>query len=216
MKTSVFNLDLVMQYQADAAKLSSFADDPKNPMRPLIAAIGMLGEAVELAELFADVYKAGVENNFATLFVPTGKVSKELGDCWWYAAEAHSAYDLCLHEAMPHDILNPWVDEVMAHLYEEDSPRAKAELYLYASTRLAADAKNFSEKIKKIASHGHPLSFEDLGELLDKFASGLVAFGQFFDMRPESVMTANMDKLRARFGEKFSAEKSINRRPGDD
>lgn len=76
---------------------------------------------------------------------------------------------------------------------------------------LAGEAGEVADLIKKWHSQGHELNEqkikEELGDLFWYQAKACKIFGWTF----EEIMQENIDKLKKRYGEKFSAEKSINR-----
>lgn len=93
-----------------------------------------------------------------------------------------------------------------------------AAMALNGGTGLCSEAGEVNEIIKKWLFHGHPMDEptlihlqKELGDLAWYFA--LVCFA--FDMAPAGVLAANIAKLKARYPQGFSTERSINRAPGD-
>ena len=82
---------------------------------------------------------------------------------------------------------------------------------LHASMGLVTEAGEFQDMLKKHVFYGKPLDEvnlkEEIGDVLWYCAIALEALGTDF----ESVMQTNIDKLKARYPEKFTEEKAENR-----
>lgn len=81
----------------------------------------------------------------------------------------------------------------------------------HAITGLAAESGELAEHLKHVRFHGHPLQVDELiKELGDQFwylaeaATGL-------NVKISAVLQRNIDKLRARYPDGFSTERSLNR-----
>ena len=81
----------------------------------------------------------------------------------------------------------------------------------YTALGLTGEAGETAEIIKKAFFHGHPLDREairnELGDVLWYLA--VMAKGLGFSL--EQIARENVDKLRARYPEGFSEERSVNR-----
>lgn len=107
--------------------------------------------------------------------------------------------------------------------YQRDAMRTLAvhnyrDMALNAATGIASEAGEINEIYKKRFFHNHPESEEnqihlkkELGDLMWYVA--LVCYCEGFDM--EDVLKTNIDKLKARYPDGFSTEKSMNRKEGD-
>lgn len=82
---------------------------------------------------------------------------------------------------------------------------------LHASMGLVTEAGEFQDALKKHIFYGKPLDTtnlkEEIGDILWYCAIALEALGTDF----ESVMQTNIDKLKARYPEKFTENSAINR-----
>ena len=82
---------------------------------------------------------------------------------------------------------------------------------IVAALGLAGEGGEFANKIKKMIAHGHPISddelAEELGDVLWYVAEAASACG----LTLNDIARMNVDKLRARYPEGFSEERSINR-----
>ncbi len=82
---------------------------------------------------------------------------------------------------------------------------------IIAALGLAGEAGEFANMIKKLTAHGHPITkealAEELGDVLWYLAEAATASG----LTLNKVAQMNVDKLRARYPEGFSQERSINR-----
>lgn len=89
---------------------------------------------------------------------------------------------------------------------------------LNAATGIASEAGEVNEIVKKRFFHHHPDDAEarvhmakELGDLLWYWNLMCHAYG----LDPASVAETNIEKLKKRYPEGFSTERSINRAPGD-
>lgn len=96
-------------------------------------------------------------------------------------------------------------------LRTEAPGREQAERLLNAALGLAGEAGEFSDAIKKWHFHAHPLDEtalrKELGDVLWYVALACDALG----LPMGDVMAANIEKLRRRYPEGFSPERSLNR-----
>lgn len=80
-----------------------------------------------------------------------------------------------------------------------------------AALGLAGESGEFADSIKKCQFHGHALDVahiaNELGDILWYVAQACDAL----DLHMSDVMQANIEKLRRRYPDGFSAERSINR-----
>lgn len=94
----------------------------------------------------------------------------------------------------------------------------RAAMHWNAASGIASEAGEINEIYKKVYFHGHPLNDETLLHL--KKETGdlmwyvmLNCFANGWD--PAEVLQVNIEKLKARYPEGFSTERSMNRAPGD-
>lgn len=96
-------------------------------------------------------------------------------------------------------------------LRTEAPDRDRAERLLNATLGLCGEAGEFGDALKKWRFHQHELDEvelkKELGDVLWYVALACDALG----LRMGDVMEANIAKLRRRYPEGFSAERSINR-----
>lgn len=94
----------------------------------------------------------------------------------------------------------------LTHSYND-----KALDLLHASMGLVTEAGEFQDMIKKHIFYGKERDDvnlkEEIGDILWYCAIALEALGADF----ESVMKTNIDKLKARYPEKFTEEAAVNR-----
>lgn len=96
-------------------------------------------------------------------------------------------------------------------------PALRAEDGLVLSALgLTGEAGEYAEIVKKVAYHGHPLDADkaakELGDVLWYLARAAQAIG----IPLSEIAARNIQKLRARYPEGFSSERSINRAEGDE
>jgi len=94
--------------------------------------------------------------------------------------------------------------------YNSDWGKKELDL-LHASMGLVTEAGEFQDALKKHVFYGKPLDKvnlkEEIGDLLWYCAIALEALDTDF----QAVMQTNIDKLKARYPEKFTEEKAENR-----
>ena len=122
---------------------------------------------------------------------------KELGDLAWYACE------LCT-------LLGWRVEEDVMDVF----PYRVSGGWGHRVSMLLVDVHYVGEYIKKVIGHGH---IENDAYVKERLA---VVLHQMYSLchwewTVEEVLQANIDKLRARYGEAWSSERSINRVPED-
>ncbi len=81
-----------------------------------------------------------------------------------------------------------------------------------AALGLAGEAGEFANMVKKLTAHGHEISPEtladELGDVMWYVAEAATAIG----INLGEIAQGNVDKLRNRYPEGFSEERSINRK----
>lgn len=113
---------------------------------------------------------------------------------------------------------NPDVGIIASRLHDTSSVGSKIDVenkkrvdLLHASMGLVTEAGEFQDMLKKHVFYGRELDEvnlkEEIGDVLWYCAIALNALESDF----ESVMQTNIDKLKARFPEKFTEEKANNR-----
>jgi len=82
---------------------------------------------------------------------------------------------------------------------------------MIAALGMAGEAGEFANKVKQRIAHGHPIPNEDLadelGDVLWYLAEAATALG--IDLG--QIGADNLDKLKKRYPEGFSEERSVNR-----
>lgn len=94
---------------------------------------------------------------------------------------------------------------------EVNGPTSRMLDLIHASMGLVTEAGEFQDMLKKHLYYGRELDEvnlkEEIGDVLWYCAIALEALGTDF----ESVMQTNIDKLKARYPEKFTEEAATNR-----
>jgi NTP pyrophosphatase (non-canonical NTP hydrolase) len=98
------------------------------------------------------------------------------------------------------------IDSVIARLSQRDTIRL-----LHASFGISSESGEVADAAKRFVFYGKPLDrinmIEEAGDLLWYINVLLNAVGSNFD----ETMDRNIAKLKARYGEKFTEEKALNR-----
>ena len=82
---------------------------------------------------------------------------------------------------------------------------------IIAALGLAGEAGEFANIIKKMTAHGHPISPEELADELGDVLWYLAEAATACRLSLNHIAAANIEKLRKRYPEGFSHERSINR-----
>lgn len=106
------------------------------------------------------------------------------------------------------------VEKNAPHIFAD--PRAA--MHWNAASGIASEAGEINEIYKKVYFHGHPLDEatmvhlkKETGDLL--WYAMLNCFANGWD--PREILAMNIQKLKARYPEGFSTERSMNRASGD-
>ena len=90
---------------------------------------------------------------------------------------------------------------------EEDERRQ-----IIAALGLAGEAGEFANLIKKLAAHGHSIKKETLADELGDVLWYLAEAATASSLSLEEIASQNINKLKERYPDGFSQEKSINRK----
>lgn len=82
---------------------------------------------------------------------------------------------------------------------------------MVAALGLAGEAGEFANLVKKLTAHGHAISAETLGDELGDVLWYLAEAASACGLDLAAIGQGNVDKLRRRYPEGFSSERSINR-----
>ena len=182
---------LFREYQEQAARTG--ARKPGDQLTSLLAvyALGLTGEAGEVAELFAD----------KNLRKDHNRALKEYGDVLWYAAMLPQLIGMTPFTADLDDIdfgtpFLRFVDDVAV---------------LEEALNLNKCAGRAAERIKKHLGHGHDLSTELLLHDIRNVVRSLARLADWHLFTLNDVAEANITKLLARFPNGFSHEASKQR-----
>ena len=80
-----------------------------------------------------------------------------------------------------------------------------------AALGLAGEAGEFANMVKKRSAHGHDIPFEKLAEELGDVLWYVAEAASACGLDLEKIAQDNVEKLRRRYPEGFSQERSINR-----
>lgn len=147
-------------------------------------AIGLAGECGEVAEVVLGKSE-GAEFK--------AKLRKELSDASWYTAAICTKINIPLLRIMPEGFTGD----------ERDLTRL--------SLRLCADAGNVTEHIKKGVFHQHGVDIEKLEILLRLVVMSVVNVCEVGGIDLEQGWIENIEKLKKRYPNGYSAKDSINR-----
>lgn len=101
-------------------------------------------------------------------------------------------------------------DQTMAH--DLDEWQALATLGL----GIAGEAGEVADLVKKIIGHGHPLDMAKMTKELGDVLWYVATLSRHLGLSLQFVAEANIEKLRARYPDGFTTERSMNRDPEHD
>ena len=87
----------------------------------------------------------------------------------------------------------------------------KKDVLINGVMGLCGEAGEAIDLVKKHLHQGHPLDQEKLAKELGDIAWYLAEVATVLDVELEEVLVKNIEKLKARYPEGFSVEKSLNR-----
>ena len=88
----------------------------------------------------------------------------------------------------------------------------KDQILLNGVMGLCGESGEVIDLLKKHLSQGHPLNKEKMIEELGDVAWYLAEVAYALDVDLETILSKNIQKLKERYPEGFSAEKSLNRK----
>lgn len=100
--------------------------------------------------------------------------------------------------------------------YQEQSARTDGGNLTAHFLGLCGESGEVVELYKKHIGHGHELDKLKLAKELGDVLWYISAIATGLNLSLEHIAIANIDKLKARYPDKFSAERSINRVEDDD
>ncbi len=80
-----------------------------------------------------------------------------------------------------------------------------------AALGLAGEAGEVADLIKKVEFHGHTLDVADVTEELGDVLYYVAAMAHAFGLKLEDIAEVNIEKLKKRYPDGFSVERSVNR-----
>ena len=104
-------------------------------------------------------------------------------------------------------------------MYQEEAAKTASKTgdpFLMGALGLAGEAGEVIDIIKKMIFHQHHLDTDKLTKELGDVLWYLAHIASAARIDLNDVATVNIAKLKARYGDAFSVEKSLNRAEGDD
>ena len=95
--------------------------------------------------------------------------------------------------------------------YQEQSARTDGGNLTAHFLGLCGESGEVVELYKKHIAHGHSLDLGKLAKELGDVLWYVSSIASGYDLSLEDIATANIAKLKARYPDKFSVERSINR-----
>lgn len=186
------------EYQALAARTAG----TKTRNDSLVnAALGLAGE---YGEFKAEVNEALYSRMYGDIDYPRDGVRKEAGDLFWYAALVCTALDLKVS-------VNQEKDSWEA-LLGQPSKWAGEELTESTLESLGTSIASLCDHVKKVVFHGHEANVSRLASIAQLVFSRVEEIATpLTGSSAEEIAEANIAKLKARYPDGFSHEKSINR-----
>lgn len=156
-------------------------------------ALGVAGEAGEVLALVETIAPTGILPDEKTRL--DGLLTKEVGDVLWYSALFCEQCGLDLGD---------FPDAMLVIEVNRDPAVA-----------MTVASCNLADYVKKVVCHGHDLDIERIRPLVAQVYAYATVLCARYDLAIADVMEANIEKLRRRYPEGWSSERSKNRAPGD-
>lgn len=166
-------------------------------LRLAVAGMGLAGEAAEVLEVIHQV------SDHQPLDL--NKLNKELGDVLWYIAELASTCDLSLV-----DIVIPLPDRFISVPDWVIRGRSQ-DLLLESALTLMVQVGKTTDYLKKIVGHNHPTDKEKILQQIALCLRAVLDVCHNAKLSMSDVCDANIAKLKLRYPEGFSTERSIQR-----
>jgi len=177
---------MLNDYQANALRTANHTAD--KTLRLAVAGMGLAGEAAEVLDL---VYHHNAAQPFER-----DVLIKEIGDCMWYIAETASVVGISLEsiEMPPKEAVPMEQDDFLGH-----------------ATELSVNAGKVTDYLKKVVGHNHPADVERIRSGLGLVLRSADSLAEMAGVSLQLVCDRNTAKLKARYPEGFSSEKSVHR-----
>lgn len=111
--------------------------------------------------------------------------------------------------------MDAYLYQVLARRTLIDQPDAEYTgdeiMLVWNALGLAGEAGEVADTIKKAVFHRHPLNRDELVKELGDVLWYVAALCTKLDVNMADVMHANIEKLKARYPDGYSSERSINR-----
>lgn len=153
-------------------------------------AIGLSGEISEIHEAFLNA-------GFVPEKMDTVNLEEELGDICWYIANMSKALGYDANWALP---------QQMNNLTDPD-----LDNFLLKSIKMSAISGNILDSFKRKIYYNIELDREKLVSSIDELIKLVYGMAANLKVEVSSIQQKNVDKLRVRFGEKFSEHAVANR-----
>lgn len=176
------------EYQKLAMRTCNISED--QPLNRLYHAVfEMAAEAEEVVEVL--LQHPNLEH-----------LKRELGDCAWGVAEACTALDvdMAVSILLPCEIAS-WLSSI-----DTDTVDCATGMLIHAASMCGIAQKTFQ---------GHAVDRDMMTQELQRYFLNLVDICELKGFEIDDVLTTNIEKLKARYPEGFSTERSLHREEGD-
>lgn len=175
-------------------------------LKVMLMTLGMAGESGEVYQVAFD-YAAATQHDRGTYTVFGGewmdKMVKEMGDVAWYCVNMMTlfqidAYMMMMRESTLRTVLNS---------------SFKGDVRLHAvtlATMMTLEATKLAEVVKKAVFHGHGINSRAIMRHTGEIFNTLQILAAVIGTDIETVFQRNVEKLAARYPEKFETFLSLN------
>lgn len=170
-----------------------------------VLALGLVGETIEFLDAVDQIYSTYSPDRQKSLIEKVNYAVREAGDIMWYSARIYDVLE---------KPFQTWLH--YGHVGNFNDPCTKS---FRSKFRMARSAAAVSEHIKKVVGHGHELEkdliCDNISDIIKDVSFILRMLvgkeGTTLDTSLQEAMNINVKKLRKRYPEGFSVEKSVNR-----
>ena len=163
-----------------------------------VLALGLVGESIEFLSAFEALQSLNADTSLVDM---TDLLTKEAGDILWYCARILDVIDTRFES---------WYSRATVDNFNDTCTERDRRF------RILEHVAIVTEHIKKVYGHGHDMDTDLIHMAISNVTTDVVHIAKAVHGKfgPETVMRKNIEKLRKRYPEGFSTERSVNRNSG--
>ena len=165
-----------------------------------ILSLGLVGETIEFLSALNNIYDFGLK---ISMTAAIENVTREAGDVLWYSSRIMDILDQPFHR---------WQKKGTVDNFNKSCMKTFQRKF-----RIIESAGFVAEHVKKVFGHGHEIDSDlicsEISDIVCDVAYVMKCLHGADGIK--IAMQTNIEKLKKRYPEGFSVEKSVNRHPRD-